>query len=208
MYSLLTEFRDGDNVTTMLEHNSNFVPWHALCHEILPRLGRRVECQLARFDPATGRLDPDHPASLVDARTRLVCCTGASNFFGTKPDLVAVRQIARAKGALFLVDGAQLLPSSAVDVQALDVDCLAFSVHKLLGPSASVPCTPKSTCCEMHDLSTARGRVEITHHTPDPISVPMRAGPDRTQRPPRHDSSPGYTGIDIVLADSCLTLHE
>jgi len=38
MYSLLTEFRDGDNiVTTMLEHNSNFVPWYALCREILPR---------------------------------------------------------------------------------------------------------------------------------------------------------------------------
>jgi cysteine desulfurase/selenocysteine lyase len=93
-----------------------------------------VECRLARFDPATGRLDLDHLASLVDARTRLVCCTGASNFFGTKPDLVAVRQIARANGALFLVDAAQLLPSSAVDVQALDVDYLAFSFHKLLAP--------------------------------------------------------------------------
>lgn len=135
MYSLLTEFRDGDNVvTTMLEHNSNFVPWYALCQEILPRFGRRVECRLARFDPATGRLDLDHLASIVDARTRLVCCTGASNFFGTKPDLAAVRRIARANGALFLVDGAQLLPSSAVDVQALDVDYLAFSFHKLLAP--------------------------------------------------------------------------
>ena len=41
MYSLLAEFRDGDNVvTTMLEHNSNFVPWHAMCHDILPRFGR------------------------------------------------------------------------------------------------------------------------------------------------------------------------
>jgi len=44
MYSLLTEFRDGDNVvTTMMEHNSNYVPWYAMCREILPRLGRRVE---------------------------------------------------------------------------------------------------------------------------------------------------------------------
>ena len=44
MYSLLTEFRDGDNVvTTMMEHNSNFVPWHALCRDILPKFGRRVE---------------------------------------------------------------------------------------------------------------------------------------------------------------------
>ena len=133
MYSLQTEFRDGDNVvTTMMEHNSNFVPWYGLANEILPRFGRRVECRLARFDPATGRLDLDHLASLVDSRTRLVCCTGASNFFGTKPDLAAVRRIAR--GTRLLVDGAQLLPSSAVDVQALDVDYFAFSFHKLLAP--------------------------------------------------------------------------
>jgi len=81
MYSLLTEFRDGDNiVTTMMEHNSNFVPWYALCREILPRLGRNVECRVARFDHLTGELDLDHLASLVDSRTKLVCCTGASNF--------------------------------------------------------------------------------------------------------------------------------
>jgi cysteine desulfurase/selenocysteine lyase len=44
MYSLLTEFRNGDNiVTTTLEHNSNFVPWHALCRQVLPRMGRRVD---------------------------------------------------------------------------------------------------------------------------------------------------------------------
>ena len=62
MYSLLTEFRDGDNVvTTMMEHNSNFVPWYALCREILPRFGRRVECRVARFDHATGRARPRPP---------------------------------------------------------------------------------------------------------------------------------------------------
>ena len=99
MYSLLTEFRDGDNVvTTMMEHNSNYVPWHGLCREILPRLGRRVECRLARFDPVTGELDLDHLASLIDARTKLVCCTGASNFLGTRTPLAAVRALADASG--------------------------------------------------------------------------------------------------------------
>jgi cysteine desulfurase/selenocysteine lyase len=144
MYSQLTEFRDGDNVvTTMLEHNSNYVPWHGLCREILPRFGRRVECRIARFDPDTGALDLAHLASLVDERTKLVCCTGASNFFGTKPDLTAVRRIADASGyrqptgerrSLLLVDGAQLVPSTAVDVQVMDVDYLSFSFHKLLAP--------------------------------------------------------------------------
>jgi cysteine desulfurase/selenocysteine lyase len=144
MYSQLTEFRDGDNiVATMMEHNSNFVPWHALCREILPRFGRRVELRLAGFDPLTGELDLAHLASLVDRRTKLVCCTGASNFLGTKVPLERVRAIAAGSGyrqpngkrrSLLLVDGAQLLPSTPVDVQALDLDYLAFSCHKMLAP--------------------------------------------------------------------------
>jgi len=144
MYSLLTEFRDGDNVvTTMLEHNSNYVPWYAMCRDILPRFGRHVSYRLARFDPVTGELDLDHLASLVDRRTKLVCCTGASNFTGARTDLRAVRRIADASGyaqptgehrSLLLVDGAQLVPTSAVDVQGLDLDYLSFSCHKLLAP--------------------------------------------------------------------------
>ena len=144
MYSLLTEFRDGDNVvTTMMEHNSNYVPWYAMCREILPRLGRRVDYRLVRFDPVTGELDLDHLASLIDARTKLVCCTGASNFLGTRPDLGAVRALADASGyrqpsgelrSYLLVDGAQLVPGSFVDVRDLDVDFLAFSFHKMLAP--------------------------------------------------------------------------
>jgi cysteine desulfurase/selenocysteine lyase len=144
MYSLLTGFRDGDNVvTTVMEHNSNYVPWHGLCREILPRFGRRVQCRLARFDPVTGELDLAHLASLVDARTKLVCCTGASNFLGTRPPLAKVRALAGASGyaqpngerrSYLLVDGAQLVPGAYVDVRALDVDYLAFSFHKLLAP--------------------------------------------------------------------------
>jgi cysteine desulfurase/selenocysteine lyase len=144
MYSLLTEFCDGDNVvTTLMEHNSNFVPWYALAKEVLPRLGRRVECRVVRFDHDTGELDLDHLAELVDDRTKLVCVTGASNFLGTKPPLHRVRQIADdsgyrrpdgSSGSLLLVDAAQLAPTSVIDVVALDVDYLAFSFHKVLAP--------------------------------------------------------------------------
>ena len=52
MYTLLTEFRDGDNVvTTLMEHNSNYVPWYAMCREILPRFGRRVEMPAGAVRP-------------------------------------------------------------------------------------------------------------------------------------------------------------
>jgi cysteine desulfurase / selenocysteine lyase len=144
MYSLLTDFRDGDNVvTTTMEHNSNYVPWYALAREILPRLGRRVEYRLARFDPATGELDLAHLAALIDKRTKLVACTGASNFLGTRTPLPAIRALADTsgyrqpdgeRGSYLLVDAAQLVPGSFVDVQVLGLDYLAFSFHKLLAP--------------------------------------------------------------------------
>lgn len=87
---------DYENVH-LLEHNSNSLPWYGLCREVLPRLSRRVECRVARFDPETGQLDLSHLASIVDSRTKLVCCTGASNFLGVKPPLAEVRRIADAR---------------------------------------------------------------------------------------------------------------
>jgi cysteine desulfurase/selenocysteine lyase len=80
---------------------------------------------------------------MIDARTKLVCCTGASNFLGTRTPLAAVRALADASGypqpggerrSHLLVDAAQLVPGSFVDVQALGADYLAFSFHKLLAP--------------------------------------------------------------------------
>jgi cysteine desulfurase / selenocysteine lyase len=144
MYSLMTEFRDGDNVvTTYMEHNSNYVPWYGLTHEILPRFGIKVECRLAEFDRETGELDIDHLASLVDKRTKIICCTGASNFLGTKPPLDVLREIAGRSGyeqpngikrSYLLIDGAQLIPNAGVDVVETDIDFLAWSFHKMLAP--------------------------------------------------------------------------
>ena len=144
MYSLLTEFRDGDNiVTTAMEHNSNFVPWFALCHHILPRLGLRVSLRLARFEPLTGVLDLGHLAGLIDGRTKLVCCTAASNFLGTKNPIDAVAALAAASGyaqpggeqrSYLLIDGAQWVPGNAADMQTMGADYLAFSFHKMLAP--------------------------------------------------------------------------
>jgi cysteine desulfurase/selenocysteine lyase len=144
MYSLMTEFRDGDNiVTTMMEHNSNYVPWYAMCREILPRFGVNVEYRLVNFDEETGELDLEHFASLVDRRTKLVAASGASNFFGTKNPVSKIRDIANASGyqqpngetrSYLLIDGAQLVPSTYVDVEAMDVDFLSFSFHKVLAP--------------------------------------------------------------------------
>ena len=144
MYSLMTEFRDGDNIVcTMMEHNSNFVPWYAMCKEILPKFGVNVEYRIVNFDPETGELDMEHFASLVDKRTKLIAASGASNFFGTKNPVAKFREIANKSGyeqpsgekkSYLLVDAAQLVPSTYVDIETLDVDFLSFSFHKVLAP--------------------------------------------------------------------------
>ena len=158
MYSLLTEFRDGDNVvTTLMEHNSNYVPWYAMCREILPRLGRRVEYRLARFDPVTGELDLDHLASLIDARTKLVCCTGASNFLGTRTPAGRRPGAGRRQRVRPAERGAAVVPAGRRGAAGAGV------VHRRAAPwtwtswrspstscwrrSGSACCTPGSTCC-------------------------------------------------------------
>lgn len=144
MYSLMTEFRGGDNVvTTFMEHNSNYVPWYGLCHDVLSKFGIKVECRLARFDKETGELDLAHLKSLVNKRTKLICCTGASNFLGTKNPIKKIREIADSSGyaqpggekkSYLLIDGAQLVPNSFIDVKALDADFLVWSFHKMIAP--------------------------------------------------------------------------
>ena len=144
MYSLLTEFKDGDNVvTTYMEHNSNYVPWYGMCNDILPRFGIKIECRLVKFNKETGELDLQDLKSKVDSKTKIVCCTGASNFLGTKNPIEKIRDIAFASGYLqpngekrsyFLVDGAQMIPNMFVDVQKLDMDFLVWSFHKMLAP--------------------------------------------------------------------------
>ena len=145
MYSLLTEFRDGDNVvTTMLEHNSNFVPWHALCREILPQFGRRVDCRVARFDhdaPESSISTTWHPWWIPEPNCLLHRCLEFPRHQAAHPDqsgrsptaVVICSRTASVKTRL-LVDGAQLVPSSRVDVLELDVDYLSFSFHKFMAP--------------------------------------------------------------------------
>ncbi len=144
MYCLMTEFKDGDNVvTTFMEHNSNYVPWYGLCKEILPKFGINVECRIAKFNKETGELDLNHLESLVDQKTKLICCTGASNFLGTKNPIKKIKEIADASGYIqpngekrsyLLIDGAQVVPHAFVNVSELGLDFLAWSFHKMFAP--------------------------------------------------------------------------
>jgi cysteine desulfurase / selenocysteine lyase len=118
--------RPGDEILiSELEHHANLVPWQ--------QLALRTGATLKWFrELPDGRLDVDE--SLVTSRTKVVAVTGQSNVTGVIPPLREIGELAHSVGALFLVDGAQLVPHHPVDVASIGADFLAFSGHKMLGP--------------------------------------------------------------------------
>ncbi len=122
----------GDEiVTTQLEHHSNIVPWQLLAQEKGARL-RFIEVD----DEA--QLRADQIEALITPQTKLVACTMMSNVAGTITPIRDIIARAHAVGAVCVVDGAQAVPHMPVDVQSLDVDFLAFSGHKMLGPFVGI----------------------------------------------------------------------
>lgn len=119
----------GDTILlTEMEHHANLVPWQRLAVEAGARIAyipvdARGYCDMAAFN------------RLIDDSVRLVSITQMSNVLGTVTPIGDIAAKAHAVGALLLVDGAQAVPHMPTDVQAFDVDFLAFSGHKMLGPS-------------------------------------------------------------------------
>lgn len=121
--------RPGDRIVlTEMEHHANLVPWQMAAR----RTGARLE-----FIPLgeDHRLDISGLDRLIDADTKIVAVSGMSNVLGTIPQLHAILDRARSVGALSVVDGAQLVPHVPMDVATLGADMVAFSAHKMLGPT-------------------------------------------------------------------------
>ena len=124
-----THIRSGDRILlTEMEHHSNLVPWQLLAQE--------KDAQLV-YLPITddGLLRMDLLDSLLDERVKLVAVTMMSNVLGTVNPVKEIVRRAHAAGAVVLVDAAQAVPHMPVDVQDLDCDFLAFSGHKMCGPT-------------------------------------------------------------------------
>lgn len=121
--------RPGDEVLlNEMEHHANLVPWQ--------QVARERQAQL-RFIPLTddGRLDLNRLDEVLGSRTRLVAVTGMSNVLGTANPIGVIAAKSKEHGALVLVDGAQSVPHQPIHVQNAQIDFLAFSGHKLYGPS-------------------------------------------------------------------------
>ena len=115
-------------ILTEMEHHSNLVPWHILAEE----RGIRLE-----FIPVAedGLLDLNVYQQLLELKPKLVSFTHMSNVLGTITPAKEIIHLAHEAGAITLLDGAQSVPHFPVDVQDLDVDFMAFSAHKMLGPT-------------------------------------------------------------------------
>jgi len=119
----------GDEILlTIMEHHANLVPWQQIARERGAKL---------RFLPLDDdyRLDLSRLDDFLTDRTRMVAVTGMSNVLGTVPQLRELTDAAHRHGALVFVDGAQSVPRMPTNVQDPAVDFLAFSAHKLYGPT-------------------------------------------------------------------------
>ena len=119
----------GDEIVlSVMEHHSNIVPWQMLAQE--------TGAQLRYIDiDEEGQLVWDDVERLIGERTKLVAIAHKSNVLGTINPVRKIADLAHKHGALVLLDGAQSVPHLPVDVTELDCDFLAFSAHKMLGPT-------------------------------------------------------------------------
>jgi len=120
--------KDDEVIVSLMEHHSNIVPW-----EILSKInGFNVKYAEVNGD---GTLNYEAFEDMISKKTKIVCVSHVSNFSGVINDVKRVARVAHEHGALTLIDGAQSVPHLPINVKDLDVDFLAFSGHKMLGPT-------------------------------------------------------------------------
>lgn len=120
---------EGDNVVvSILDHHANIVPWQQVCKE------RKAGLNVIPTDNA-GNLKLDELGKIITTKTKFVSVGHVNNTFGTINDIRTIIAAAHAHGIPVLIDGAQSIAHTKVDVQELDCDFFVFSGHKIYGPS-------------------------------------------------------------------------
>ena len=123
------KLKTGDKIViTHLEHHSNIVPWQLVCEQT------GAELVVAPVDQS-GQVDEQQLIQKLDEHVRILAIAHVSNALGSILPVKDLIQAAHERGIPVLVDGAQAVPHSAVDVQALDADFYAFSGHKMFAPT-------------------------------------------------------------------------
>jgi len=162
--------KPGDRiVVSEMEHHANLIPWQ--------ELSARTGAELVWFKVSdNGRLDLSNMDELINERTKIVALTHQSNVLGTIVPLDQVTAKAHSVGALFVLDACQSVPHYKVDVKALDVDFIAFSGHKMLGPTGvGILWGKKSLLDEMPPFLTGGSMIEtVTMESATYLGAPKR----------------------------------
>jgi cysteine desulfurase/selenocysteine lyase len=171
------EWEKGDKiVTSLLEHHSNFIVWLRL----KKRFGVNVKVVKPQHPITHGILDPTDFEKAVDDKTKLVAVTHISNVLGTISPVEQITKIAHERDALMLIDAAQSVPHMKVDVKKIDCDFLAFSGHKMCGPTGCGVLYMKSDVIDkVEPLSIGGGvieDVELENYTLNKTSKRFEAG--------------------------------
>ena len=160
----------GDRiVVSEMEHHANLIPWQ--------ELARRTGAELLWFKVTEeGRLDLSNIDELITSRTKVVALTHQSNVLGTINPLDEITKKAREVGALFVLDACQSVPHYRVDVKTLNVDFLAFSGHKMLGPTGvGILWGKKELLDEMPPFLTGGSMIEtVTMESATYLDAPKR----------------------------------
>ena len=160
----------GDRiVVSEMEHHANLIPWQ--------ELARRTGAELLWFKVTEeGRLDLSNIDELITSRTKVVALTHQSNVLGTINPLDEITKKAHEVGALFVLDACQSVPHYRVDVKTLNVDFLAFSGHKMLGPTGvGILWGKKELLDEMPPFLTGGSMIEtVTMESATYLDAPKR----------------------------------
>jgi cysteine desulfurase/selenocysteine lyase len=178
----------GDEVlVTEMEHHANLVPWQELC--------RRTGATLRWFGLTDdGRLDLSELDTLVNEHTKIVALTHQSNVLGTVNPVEQITERAHRFGALVLLDAAQSVPHQPVNVAELSVDFLAFSGHKMLGPSGVGVLWGRRELLEtMPPFLTGGSMIELVHMEQSTFLPP----------PQRFEAGVPMTAQAVGLAAAC-----
>ena len=152
-----------------MEHHANLIPWQ--------ELSARTGAELVWFKVSdNGRLDLSNMDELINERTKIVALTHQSNVLGTIVPLDQVTAKAHSVGALFVLDACQSVPHYKVDVKALNVDFIAFSGHKMLGPTGvGILWGKKNLLDEMPPFLTGGSMIEtVTMESATYLDAPKR----------------------------------
>ena len=196
--TLADSWRPGDEVVvSRLDHDANVRPWV----QAAERAGATV--RWAEIDVGTGELPAPQYDDLINARTRLVAVTAASNVLGTRPDVAAITAKARRVGALSYVDGVHATPHVPTDIAALGCDFYATSSYKWSGPHLGRrrrrPRPARDPPPGQAGLLPSRGAGPVRDRN-GPVRRPRRAHrgrrPPRRARPACHRDAP-RAGVDL-----------